>query len=45
MAVKAAEISIFKWEGTDKKGAKIKGDTLQVMAAKYANGDLAQVVN
>ena len=31
--------------GCEGQGAKIKGDTLQVMAAKYANGDLAQVVN
>jgi type IV pilus assembly protein PilC len=26
MAGKAAEMSVFKWEGTDKKGAKIKGE-------------------
>jgi fructose-bisphosphate aldolase class II len=31
--------------GCEGQGAKIKGDTLQVMAAKYANGDLAQVVH
>ena len=31
--------------GCEGQGAKIKGETLQVMAAKYANGDLAQVVN
>lgn len=26
MAVKAAEMTVFKWEGIDKKGAKIKGE-------------------
>ena len=31
--------------GCEGQGAKIKGESLQVMAAKYANGDLAQVVN
>ena len=31
--------------GCEGQGAKIKGETLQVMAAKYANGTLAQVVN
>ena len=30
--------------GCEGQGAKIKGETLQVMAAKYANGTLAQVV-
>ena len=31
--------------GCEGQGAKIKGDTLQVVAAKYAKGDLAQVVH
>ncbi len=31
--------------GCEGQGAKIKGDTLQVVAAKYAKGELAQVVN
>jgi len=26
MAVKTAEMSVFKWEGTDRKGAKVKGE-------------------
>ena len=30
--------------GCEGQGAKIKGDSLQVVAAKYANGELAQVV-
>ncbi|MCY1510009.1 Fructose-bisphosphate aldolase [compost metagenome] len=30
--------------GCEGQGAKIKGDTLQVVAAKYAKGDLAQQV-
>ncbi len=30
--------------GCEGQGAKIKGDTLQVVAAKYAKGELAQVV-
>jgi len=31
--------------GCEGQGAKIKGDTLQVVAAKYARGELAQVVH
>ena len=31
--------------GCEGQGAKIKGDSLQVVAAKYANGELAQVVH
>ena len=31
--------------GCEGQGAKIKGDTLQVVAAKYAKGELAQVVH
>ncbi len=31
--------------GCEGQGAKIKGDTLQVVAAKYASGELAQVVH
>jgi fructose-bisphosphate aldolase class II len=31
--------------GCEGQGAKVKGATLQVMAAKYAKGELAQVVN
>ena len=31
--------------GCEGQGAKIKGETLQVMAGKYAKGELAQVVN
>jgi fructose-bisphosphate aldolase class II len=31
--------------GCEGQGAKIKGDTLQVVAGKYASGALAQVVN
>jgi fructose-bisphosphate aldolase, class II len=31
--------------GCEGQGAKIKGDTLQIMAAKYANGELAQVIH
>ena len=31
--------------GSEGQGAKIKGDTLQVVAAKYAKGELAQVVH
>jgi fructose-bisphosphate aldolase class II len=31
--------------GCEGQGAKIKGDTLQVVAGKYAKGDLAQVVH
>jgi len=31
--------------GCEGQGPKIKGDSLQVMAAKYAAGELAQVVN
>ena len=31
--------------GCEGQGAKVKGDTLQVMAARYAKGELAQVVN
>jgi fructose-bisphosphate aldolase, class II len=31
--------------GCEGQGAKIKGDTLQVMAAKYANGGLAQIIH
>ncbi len=31
--------------GCEGQGAKIKGDTLQVVAAKYAKGELAQVVS
>ena len=31
--------------GCEGQGAKIKGQTLSVMAAKYAAGELAQVVN
>jgi len=31
--------------GCEGQGAKIKGETLQVVAAKYAKGELAQVVN
>ncbi|MEN9466947.1 MAG: hypothetical protein RL081_948, partial [Pseudomonadota bacterium] len=30
--------------GCEGQGAKIKGDSLQVVAAKYARGELAQVV-
>ena len=26
MAEKALKTSVFKWEGTDKKGAKVKGE-------------------
>jgi len=31
--------------GCEGQGAKIKGEALQVVAAKYAKGELAQVVN
>ncbi|MDP3606627.1 MAG: class II fructose-bisphosphate aldolase, partial [Polaromonas sp.] len=31
--------------GCEGQGAKIKGDTLQVVAARYAKGELAQVVH
>ena len=31
--------------GCEGQGAKIKGDTLQVMAAKYSRGDFAQLVH
>jgi fructose-bisphosphate aldolase, class II len=31
--------------GCEGQGAKIKGDTLQIMAAKYANGELAQIIH
>jgi fructose-bisphosphate aldolase class II len=31
--------------GCEGQGPKIKGDSLSVMAARYANGELAQVVN
>ena len=31
--------------GCEGQGAKIKGDSLQVVAAKYARGDLAQVIH
>jgi fructose-bisphosphate aldolase class II len=31
--------------GCEGQGPKIKGDTLQVVAAKYAKGELSQVVN
>ena len=31
--------------GCEGQGAKIKGDTLQVVAARYASGELAQVVH
>ena len=31
--------------GCEGQGAKIKGDTLAVMATRYAKGELAQVVN
>ena len=31
--------------GCEGQGAKIKGETLQVVAAKYAKGELAQVVH
>ena len=31
--------------GCEGQGAKIKGDTLQVVAGQYASGALAQVVN
>ena len=31
--------------GCEGQGAKIKGDSLQVVAARYARGELAQVVN
>jgi fructose-bisphosphate aldolase class II len=31
--------------GCEGQGSKIKGDTLQVVAARYAKGELAQVVN
>jgi len=31
--------------GCEGQGAKIKGDSLQVVAAKYAKGDLAQVIH
>ena len=29
---------------TDANGAKVKGDSLSVVAAKYAKGELAQLV-
>ena len=31
--------------GCEGQGSKVKGDTLQVVAAKYARGELAQLVN
>jgi fructose-bisphosphate aldolase, class II len=31
--------------GCEGQGAKIKGNSLQVVAAKYAKGELAQVVH
>jgi fructose-bisphosphate aldolase class II len=31
--------------GCEGQGSKIKGESLQVVAAKYAKGELAQVVN
>ncbi len=31
--------------GCEGQGAKIKGDSLQVVAAKYSKGELAQVVH
>jgi fructose-bisphosphate aldolase, class II len=43
-AAKAVAKARYLQFGCEGQGAKIKGDTLTVMAAKYANGDLAQVV-
>ena len=43
-AAKAVAKARYLQFGCEGQGSKVKGDTLTVMASKYAAGDLAQVV-